>query len=204
MPTEVQRIATPATALEMAESIRRVWTSNVPLTNQILWLILALWDIETATGSKMWCNNAGNIIRTPGWSGDWYKANDSGNIREFRAYPTRDAGAAGLVGLLTSTTRPKWASGLLSGSPDVFVRSLKGEYGGPHYFEADLDKYLSGFKTRYAKYAGTEYLGPDYDGSTDEVTNPGVSVPESKPLWYVMASAALGAALIAWRTSGRR
>lgn len=197
---QVNRIATPATPLEMSESFTRVWTRSEPLTNNVMWLLLALWDLETASGKSMWNNNAGNIIRTPQWSGDWYLANDSGNMREFRAYPTRDAGAAGLVGLLTGNTREQWRKGLLSGNPEIFVRALNGQYGGPQYFEADFEKYLAGFLSRYSRYAGTAYTGPDYDASTAQTPTP---LPPQEPMWYLIASAALAGALVAWRKHQR-
>lgn len=184
---------TRCTPLQFAEAAARVWTDG-PLTNRVLWLLMAHSDLETAGWSRMWCYNAGNIIRTPQWTGDWYAANDAGNPRQFRAYPTLDSGVSGLVSLLTGPSRPQWRAGLLSGDPATYVAALAGQHGGPRYFEADPTKYLPAFEGRYQQYAGIDYLGAS--PSLPDATTP---VSSDTPMWYVCGIAALGAALTIWR-----
>lgn len=172
----VPRVATPATAAQMAGA----W-GEYPADQQAL--LLALWDFETGGGARMWCWNAGNIVRTAQWSGDWYEADDTGNWRQFRAYPSLAAGAAALARLVDSDSRPQWREGLWSGDPETFVRALHGDNGGPAYFEAPLDRYLTGFLQRWQKYAPTSSL----DGSTVAAA--------SAPNWYLLGIPAVAALL---------
>lgn len=187
----VPRTLTQSTPVAVAEAIDRAVGPG--LTNRMVWLLLAHSDLETAAWTRCYNYNLGNIIRTPQWQGDWYEANDSGNQRQFRAYPSLDSGASGLVNQIVSPTRPQWRAGLLSGDPATYVAALAGKHGGPAYFEANPDSYLKGFLARYQKYAGIDYLR-------------GSVLPESEtpvssevPLWYAMGIAALGAALLTWQ-----
>jgi hypothetical protein len=187
----VPTILTPSTPVAVAEAIARVWGLN--LTNQVLWLLLAHSDLETAGWTRMYNYNLGNIIRTAQWKGDWFDADDSGNPRQFRAYPSLDSGASGLVVQLTSSTRPQWRAGLLSGDPTTYVAALAGKHGGPAYFEADPSRYLTGFMARYQRYAGIDYL---QNSSLPDVDTP---VSSEVPIWYAMAIAGLAAALVVWQ-----
>jgi len=160
--SEVPRVRTRVTPDEASAAISRAWQERFgsPIAPDVLALLLGLWDLETATGGSQFNFNFGNIITTTD-SVPWFAMLDSGNPRKFRSFATIDDGAANFVNQLTRDTRPQWRDGLLRGEPVEFVRGLKGLNGGPEYFEAPFDRYLSGYLTRWRRYRPE---GFDVDG----------------------------------------
>lgn len=156
---QVPVIRTPLTADEARELIETAWAKRAsvrpdvpPPTPERVRLLLALWDLETGTGGSQRNFNFGNQVATRE-SQDFYVADDAGNTRHFRAYPSGQAGAASFVAQLTSDTRPEWRDGLASGDPQFFVESLKGLHGGGfEYFEAPFEQYLQTFLGRWNRY----------------------------------------------------
>lgn len=145
----VEQVNTPVSVEQARAALEAAWVGNVGEPNgDIITLMLTLWALETGNGASMFNFNMGNIVAVSE-SQDYWIGDDSGNTRKFRSWSNLDAGATGLVRQLTSETRPHWHAGVLSGDPENFVKSLKGVYGGPAYFEADLDVYLIGFFARH-------------------------------------------------------
>jgi len=92
----------------------------------------------------------------PFWLGD-----DSGNLRRFRAFDTRQAGADAFISLLTRPSRAHWRRGLLSGDPKEFAHELKGdpEKNLAAYYEAPEAVYTRTLVRRWKRY-------PHLDGGT--------------------------------------
>jgi hypothetical protein len=162
--------------------------------DQVLALLLALWDLETAAGASMFHWNFGNVIATRPDSQLFYVADDSGNTRKFRAYNDANDGARGLVQQLTSSTRPEWHTGLLTGDPNAFVRALSGADGGPAYFEADPERYRRTFLERWRKYS------PKAEPPNRGPTTTRKPIPLLAPLGVVT----LAYLLWRWGRTGRR
>lgn len=150
---------TPLTPERAAVLINDAWSAlaaskpEVPKpTGERLALLLALWDLETATGGQHRNHNFGNQVATRPDVQEFYAALDSGNPRKFRSYDSAEEGAASFVSQLNSDTRPQWREGLRTGNPTEFVRALKGLNGGPAYFELNFEDYLSRFLGRWERY----------------------------------------------------
>jgi hypothetical protein len=153
---------TPVSADEARVSISDAWRARfgAAVEPDVLALLLALWDLETGTGQSQFNWNFGNLVEVRPDSRPFYIADDSGNTRKFKAFEDIDDGAEGFVAQVTSTTRPEWHQGLLTGDPEEFVRALKGRNGGPEYFEAPLDRYLQTFLGRWRRYEVPKALPP--------------------------------------------
>lgn len=135
-PTEAERL------------LRLAWEArlDVPVQDRQLRLLLALWDLETARGQRMWNHNWGNIIETD-TSRPFYTADDSGNLRRFKAYLTADEGADDFLGELHF--KREWFEPIAKGaSPEAFARGLKAR----GYFEAPLDRYARTLRQRWELY----------------------------------------------------
>lgn len=154
---EVTAVRTPASMGDIHQSLLLAWQSlrGEYLTPKIAALLLALVDLETGTGSDIENWNLGNLVSTSDEQ-SWFAGIDTGNARRFRAFGSLLDGAKGLVKQLTSDTRVAWRNGLLSGNPHRFVEALGGVYGGPKYFEANLDRYRKAFLQRWARYEPAE------------------------------------------------
>lgn len=151
----VAKVRTTRTPQQAADNLAQAWELHTgqPVSGAVLALLLALSDLETATWQSMFNWNWGNIVKAQ-YSGDYFPMLDSGNPREFRAYPDPVTGALGLVKLLHSDTRTRWREGLLTGDPTAFVNALAGKSGKPAYayFEANPETYLKGFLARWERY----------------------------------------------------
>jgi hypothetical protein len=135
---------------EQAERIlSQVWRARTGETVHPLVLrgLLALWDLETDQGNRMWNHNWGNLVLASGREGDHFVADDTGNRREFIAYASAEEGAADFIRELLQKSR--WARGLFSGDPRAFAVGLKGP---PAYYEASLDRYAKALTARWNRY----------------------------------------------------
>lgn len=149
---EVTAIRTPTSPLEAESALKRAWRSmyGETVSEDVLALLLAIWDLETGTGESQYHWNMGNIVTS---SDTYFMLRSAGN-HHYRIYDSLDDGARGLIRQLRSPNRPQWEDGLLSGDPVFFIESLKGVHGGGfEYFEAPLERYLTTFMGRYARYA---------------------------------------------------
>lgn len=126
-----------------AESILR----QTELRPSAIRLLLALWDLETAAGGSMYNHNWGNMVVGDHPGHPYYVADDSGNLRRFRAYDSAAEGAADWLRQLFRADKP-WAEGLATGDPKRFARALKA--GG--YYEAPLERYTRTLVERWRKY----------------------------------------------------
>ena len=174
---EVSKVATPQPVEAVAQALSSAWARRFgePAPATVLALLLGLADLETNTfgtvnGKGFYNYNLGNIVAPYPDTQVWFAALDSGNPRKFRAWNSLDAGAEGFVKQLTSDTRKEWHAGLLTGDPEKFVRALNGQNGGPHYFEANFDQYLAGYKARWGRYAGHGMPAPE-----------GTTLPKAEP-----------------------
>ena len=159
---ESPKTSTPTNAVAVSEAFRSAWGSifGESIPPQILKLLLAHSDLETASFKSVNNYNLGKIIvpdsyassQSYYWGTDWGPTTGKRN-QKFRAYSSLEDGAAGMIRQLTGDTRKEWREGLMSGDPRSFVEHLNGQHGGPAYFEADFDRYLSGFLSRYRKYS---------------------------------------------------
>lgn len=173
---EVAIRRTPHTASEAAERLASGWAGRfgAAVTPDVLALLLALWDLETAAGAQQFNNNYGNVVATRTTTQPFYFADDSGNLRKFIAYPTSQEGATDLIATVTRDSRKEWRQGLLSGDPEEFVRALNGQRGGRFkYFEAPFERYLSTFLERWRKYEPPKAEPP----SRGQTPNPSPTVP---------------------------
>lgn len=203
---KVPATKTPMDPTAAEEHLADAWdqTQARPVTPGILRLLLALWDFETGTGGSQYQWNYGNIVATSD-NQDWY--NNPGlpagpGAPRFRAYSGPAEGAQALVRQLTSPTRPQWHAGLLTEDPDSFVAHLKGEHGGPQYFEAPLNVYQERFRGRWTRYAHLE-ARPSAPSPLDPIDHvqtppPGEILPPPKArpsksggIWVVAGSIAL-------------
>jgi hypothetical protein len=151
---EVTRRNTPVSMAAVSDAIRAEWPRafpSVPLTGRTLALLLALCDLETATGRKVYNYNLGNIVSTSEEQ-QWFGGYDSGNARRFRAWPSLFEGARAFAKQLMSTTRPEWRKALLGGDPVVFAQALGGVFGGHRYYEASVASYTNTFLQRWQAY----------------------------------------------------
>lgn len=146
-------VVTPLSVQQAVPLLRDAWRVRFgdDVDGKILRLLVSLWDLETGAGRSQLNHNWGNQIATRPEQ-NFYVADDSGNSRRFRHYDTFEEGALSFVSQLTSTTRPQWKAGLLTGDPVEFVRALKGLNGGPEYFEAPFERYLGTFRGRWERY----------------------------------------------------
>ncbi|MCH9730985.1 MAG: glucosaminidase domain-containing protein [Actinomycetia bacterium] len=147
---QVPRTRTPVTPQQAEELLRQAWVQehgSEPRPS-VLRNVLALWDLETAAGRSQYQHNWGNIVAISE-NQQYYMADDSGNLRRFRTWPTAAAGARGLVHQLTKPNRAHWARGLLTGSPEEFAEALAEP---PAYYEADPVTYGRVLRQRYDKY----------------------------------------------------
>ena len=158
--SQVARIATPLDAEQVSDALAEVLTGELARSD-VLALLLALSDLETATWQRVSNYNLGNIIVPEPYQAEqaWYAGTDSGNTRRFRSYPSLHEGALGLVNQVTRDSRPEWRAGLATGNPEAFVRALSGANGGPAYFEANPGTYLTGFRARWKRYAPADPTG---------------------------------------------
>lgn len=117
------------------------------LTAPAVRLLLALWDLETAAGAKMWNHNWGNMIVGDAPGHEYFEADDTGRIRRFRSYDSFQDGLVDWLQQLFRTDKP-WRDGIASGDPVVFARKLK--EGG--YYEAPLERYTKTLLQRWRKY----------------------------------------------------
>ena len=137
-----------------AESVLRAAWGDVfvgPLRPDVLRLVLALWDLETGSGGSEFNFNWGNMVDA-GQTGRFYVADDTGHTRHFAAFASQREGADALLRQLTRDSRSEWRAGLATGDPELFVRHLSGEFGGPAYFEASPARYLATYLERWDKY----------------------------------------------------
>lgn len=155
--SEVTAVRTPVSMADVHQALLLAWSSarGEQLSPRVAALLLALVDLETAGGQAVKNYNLGNIVST-NEAQPWFVGLDSGNTRRFRAYGSLADGAGSLVKQLLSDTRKEWRNGLLSGNPHRFVESLGGVYGGPKYFEANLERYRDAFLARWQRYAPNE------------------------------------------------
>jgi hypothetical protein len=155
--SEVTAHRTPVGMGDVHQALLTAWRSlrGETLPVRVAALLLALVDLETATGASVKNYNLGNIVATDETK-PYFVGLDSGNTRRFRAYGSLADGARSLISQLTSDTRKEWRNGLLSGNPHRFVESLGGVYGGPLYFEAPLETYRKAFMGRWERYAPNE------------------------------------------------
>jgi len=186
----------------LADAIGAEWPAAFPdvrLSGDMIALLLALVDLETGTGASAWNWNLGNMVSTSD-AQTWFYGYDSSNLRKFRAFESLGHGVVGFVKQVMSPTRPAWRDGLMSGDPTTFVKALGGVFGGPKYFEADLQRYLAAFLSRWDKYRGKySSVAPvvgQSGGSTRAGSRSGAAV-------LVMTLAAL-AALAAVAVAGHR
>jgi len=110
-------------------------------------LLMALWDLETETGAKMFNHNWGNMVIGSDKDHPFYVADDSGNLRKFRAYDDVFEGAADWIRQLFRSDKP-WGEGIASGDPVVFAQRLKD--GG--YYEAPVERYTKTLVGRWQRY----------------------------------------------------
>ncbi len=148
---EVPRTRTPVTPQQAEVLLRQAWVDELGSEPRptVLRNVLALWDLETAAGKSQYQNNWGNIVAVS-TKQPYYLADDTGNLRRFRTWPTAAAGARGLVHQLTKPNRSHWARGLLTGSPERFAEALAEP---PAYYEANPVTYGRVLRQRYDKYA---------------------------------------------------
>lgn len=151
-------VARTSTSLTPSEAVELIAQSFFDLTgawpgSRVLALLAALSDLETGTWRSMGAWNFGNIIATEPNKQRWFVANDSGNLRKFRAYDSAADGAQGFVRQLLRDSRKGWREGLLTGNPTEFVDALAGDRDGIRYFEAARDRYLGTFLARHERYA---------------------------------------------------
>jgi len=151
---EVEKVRTRESAADTESRFANAWSSRFgeSIRPEVLRLLMALWDLETAGGQSMFNFNHGNVISTRHDTEPFYFAKDRSGDVEFRAYSNAEAGALGLVQQVTSTTRPMWHRGLLTGDPVAFSQHLKGQHGGPQYYEQDFDIYTATLVRRWEKY----------------------------------------------------
>jgi len=138
VPIRTTRLSPPA-----AERILR----KTGLRPSALRLLMALWDLETGAGTSMFNHNWGNMIVGKDVNHPYYLADDSGNLRKFRAYDNVFDGAADWIRQLFRPDKP-WADGIASGDPVVFAERLKA--GG--YYEAPVERYTKTLVGRWEKY----------------------------------------------------
>ena len=195
---------TPVTPAEARSVLADAWRARFgePVAPDVLALLLALWDLETATGESQFNWNFGNIITTHPDTTPFYIADDSGNLRNFRAFEDIDDGAEGFVSQLTRPSRQQWWDGLLTGDPEAFVRALNGQNGGPSYFEADFDRYLNTFLIRWRRYEVPKALPPSRGQPVP--TTPPTTTKKPGPLLAVLAVGSLGFLLFRWARKARR
>lgn len=130
--------------------LRQVWPQA---PEGVLRLLLALWDLETAGGKRMWNHNWGNIVATTDARAagvPYYIAEDTGRTRAFRSYDSVILGAQAFVVQLTRDSRAHWRAGLFSGNPATFAKQLRIP---PAYYEASLSRYTGTLTRRWRKYA---------------------------------------------------
>jgi peptidoglycan hydrolase-like protein with peptidoglycan-binding domain len=143
----------PADAAKALSAGYQKATGNVP-TPDVLNLLLAQTALETASWTRMPSYNFGG---TKAQASDPYiQVFDTTEVvngvttpmkQTFGAYKTAADGAYAYV--RTVLSRPNWAQGLHSGTPEGFVAGLSSP---PAYFTADPSSYLSGLKNRASQY----------------------------------------------------
>lgn len=150
MSSEVPMVRTPIDAQQAEQLLKDAWAElrSEPITEGVLRLLLALWDLETDAGRAQFNHNFGNMIQVT--DGPFYRALDSGNPRRFVAFPSVQAGARGFVRQLTRDSRAHWREGLLSEDPMEFARQLKKP---PAYYEAPLERYSQTLLRRWRRYS---------------------------------------------------
>lgn len=140
--------ATPVSRSEAEHILRQAWEARFgeSVQDRQLRLILALWDLETAGGQRQWNHNWGNLVQRD-LSQPYYEADDSGNLRQFKAYLTPDEGADDLLRELE--LKPEWFGPVLQGaSPEVFAAGLQAR----GYFEAPLSRYAPALRRRWENF----------------------------------------------------
>jgi hypothetical protein len=147
---EVPIRRTPVTAAQAEAMLSDSWSSlfSETVRPDVLRLMLALWDLETDAGRRMWNNNFGNILVNES-SQNYYLARDGINVRRFRSWVLDTSGADGFVRQVTSPTRPIWSAGLMTGHPQKYAVALKGP---PAYYEASVERYTKTLVARWNKY----------------------------------------------------
>lgn len=165
--SEVEKVRTVVTPEEAEELFRLAWPAESlgPLRPDVLRLLLAQWDLETAGGKAMFNNNFGNIVAVSDEQ-TFFRSLDSGNPRRFRSYESPGQGALAYIRQLTRDSRAHWRNGLLSGDPVVFAKELRRP---PAYYEAPLDRYTKGLVERHKKYAHVHAEAPP-DSNTETVS----------------------------------
>lgn len=152
MATELPLTRTRLSVAEAREHIRAALQDQGidPTANQLA-LAMAQSALETGQWKQMWHWNFGNLVRSS-YPGDYYVANDSGNIREFRAYPDVASGAADYAKQLV-VRRPEWREGLLTGDPRQFAKALKTP---PAYYEASEERYANSLFPLWRQFGGSD------------------------------------------------
>lgn len=130
-------------------------------TQDQLALILAQSSLETGAWQKLWHYNFGNMVRSV-YPGNYYLADDSGNLREFRAYPDAPSGALDYVKQIL-VRRPEWREGFLTGDPYQYAKALKVR---PAYYEASESRYAKSLAELWEQYGGGSL-----DGATQLANN---------------------------------
>jgi len=198
---------TPVTPEQAQALFRSAWHDRFATTIDpaVEALLLALWDLETATGQKEFNWNFGNIVtinpdETPFWLAE-------GDAHHYHAYDGPEQGAAAFVAQLTRESRQHWWDGLLTGDPEEFVRALNGQNGPPAYFEAPFQTYLRGFLSRWRKYAipkaAPPQRGQPIPAQPPAPTTTTTTPPSGLPL-VVLGSGLLAFLFWRWARTARR
>lgn len=196
--SEVPIHRTPIDAQDAEAFLRETWPD---IAEGVLRLLLALWDLETGGGTRMFNNNWGNLVSTLP-SQDFYRASDSGNIRRFVSYATPRAGSDAFVRNLIRDSRSHWRAGLLTGNPAIFAHQLR---ISPAYYEAPESVYTRTLVARWNLYA---HLDPDdipRHPSAPKPSAPRGTQPHGGIVGALLVTTALGTLFQLWASRrGRR
>jgi hypothetical protein len=220
--TYVQPVRTTVSSDTLRIALRNKLLSNVGKTpsEHALTTLVAMSAFETGHWKSCWNYNLGNVKAGETWSGlytclsnvrevlkgveKWFSpegelSGKDGTVigqrwsvppghpqTRFRAYATLEQGLDGWVAKMTTTYRVSLEKLLAGADTDTFIKSLKGQ----SYFSGDLEGYQDQVRRLYMQYGGKP---------GDSVPMSSVGVSDGEPMWYLVASAALAAALVVWR-----
>jgi len=150
--SEVPRIATPLTELELADAIYvgHLEVNGAYPSAERLLVALAQMSLELARGKAIWNFNLGNVTAGTSWHGDYYTLHvppPDPPILRFRSHANAFEGAIDYWDLMNRLW-PKVLPYMDAGD----AANAAVELGQYHFFLANVDSYARGMASLYAEY----------------------------------------------------
>jgi hypothetical protein len=155
MDQQVERVATPVTAQDLADALAAAWSSVLGTSpGSAIQVLVAQSAFETGAWKAVWNYNLGNVKYTSGTDFFTMTASEGSGASttmvpsKWRSYPSLAEGASAWLTFMSNNYSTALAYAQ-QGDVTDFVSALKSS----GYFTGDLGQYTAGVQAYYAQYS---------------------------------------------------